>query len=552
MKNRRICLLVLLFGLILTLVSCGKTQTPEKTPTPERIFGEYGYVIDQDLTTTNIIDDNYRNYYEIFVRSFRDFDGDGIGDLQGVIEKLDYIKDLGFTGIWLMPINTSSSYHKYDVNNYYEIDPKYGTMADFEELIRECHDRGIKLIIDLVLNHSGSSNPLFKKALEAHQKALNGETLTEEEETFKDFYTFYDSKEDIPNGITAYKAVGGFYYEGNFSSSMPELNYDNPAVYEEVNNIMKFYLEKGVDGFRLDAVKYFYYNQTAKNVEVLRRINQMAKAIKPNAYIVGECWDSEPVIAQYYESGIDSFFNFPASVSASNGYLINGINRDGDALNIYYDGLLQNVELAGDYIPAPFLNNHDTVRFTSKKSFKKSKYQYALLSMLNGSTFTYYGDEVGMIGSKEVDQNVRIPILWGEDSGDCSVIGGVTTKPEDRYVYPTVSEQINDPDSFYNFYKKCNLIRNQNPEIARGKIELVAMDKETENVKMLFISKEYNGSKIGIIFNFSPYYTIDVNYKQYGFNSVVGQIVVENSEKYIGELEDGKIKMPSYSIAIVK
>ena len=170
--------------------------------------------------------------------------------------------------------------------------------------------------------------------------------------------------------------------------------------------------------------------------------------------------------------------------------------------------------------------------------------------MLNGTTFTYYGDEVGMVGTKQVDNNVRIPILWGEGSGDCSVISGVTTDPSKRYVYGTVSEQIDDPDSFYNFYKKCNLIRNQNPEIARGKIELVVSDRETD--KILFISKEYNGSKIGIIFNFSPYYDLTIDIKQYGYNEVVGQIVVDNSEKYIGELEDGSIKMPSYSIAIVK
>jgi glycosidase len=172
--------------------------------------------------------------------------------------------------------------------------------------------------------------------------------------------------------------------------------------------------------------------------------------------------------------------------------------------------------------------------------------------MLNGNTFTYYGDEVGMVGSKEVDQNVRIPILWGEenDEGDCTIIGGVTTNELTRYIYPTVSEQIKDEESFYNFYKKCNLIRNQNPEIARGNIDLVVMDRDVD--KLLFISKEYNGSKIGIIFNFSPYYDLSIDIKQYGYNQVVGQIVVDNSLKYIGELKDGSIKMPSYSIAIVK
>ena len=151
MKTRRICLLAVFITLVLTLASCGKGK-----------YGEYGYRIEEDLVNTNIIDDSYDNYYEIFVRSFRDSNGDGHGDLQGVIEKLDYVKDLGFTGIWLMPINTSSSYHKYNVDDYYSIDSKYGTMSDFEELIAECHKRDIKLIIDWVLNHSGHLNNLHE------------------------------------------------------------------------------------------------------------------------------------------------------------------------------------------------------------------------------------------------------------------------------------------------------------------------------------------------------------------------------------------------------
>ncbi len=543
MNFRKICLLIIVLSLSLVLASCGKGE-----------YGEYGYHINEDLETTNVLDDNYQTYYEIFVRSFRDSDGDGYGDLKGVIEKLDYIQDLGYTGIWLMPINTSYSYHKYDVDNYYEIDPKYGNIMDLINLTKEAHKRGIKVIIDLVLNHSGVRNPLFIESSKAHAKYLKGETLTEREEIMKDFYTFYDKESDVPNGITTYdSSYGDFYYEGNFSSAMPEFNYDNPHVYEEIKNIMEFYFNKGVDGFRLDAVKYFYYNKHSKNVEVLRKINQIAKELNPKAYIVGECWDATSVIQQYYESGIDSFFNFPASVTAANSYILNAMNREGDNLKTYYEGMLSNVELAGNYIPAPFLDNHDTIRYTSAYAHEDSKFQYALMSMLNGTTFTYYGDEVGMIGTKEKDEDVRIPILWGEadNKGDCSVISGVTTDPETRYAYGTVSEQINDPNSFYNFYKKCNLIRKQNPEIARGKIELVAMERE-ETEKLLFISKEYNGSKIGIIFNFSPYYDLIIDYKQYGFENVVGQIVVNSSEKYIGEQKDGTIKMPSYSIAIVK
>ena len=513
--------------------------------------GPYGMHIKEDLETTNIIDDNYRNYYEIFVRSFYDFDGDGVGDLQGVISKLDYIKDLGFNGIWLMPINVAGSYHNYDVIDYYNIDSKYGTMDDLEELIRECHKRDIKLILDLVLNHSSNGNEWFSKSVNAHAKELNGEQLTEEEDKFKDFYSFYNTEADIPSSTKAYKVNGkNFYYEANFTSNMPEFNCDSEAVQEEFKKIIKFYLDKGIDGFRLDAVKYYYYDSHSKSVEFLSKINKWVKDIKPNAYLVGECWDSKQTINQYYSSGCDSFFNFTVSVNDPSSPLINSLNQEGRMLDRYYTGLQNNVEMANGYIPAPFLDNHDMPRFTSKVNLKTTKFRYALLSMMNGTTFTYYGDEIGMVGSNagdsNPDQNVRIAMPWGEDSGNCQMISGVTD-----YAYPhgTVKDQMNDKDSLYNFYKKCLLIRNQNPEIARGDLSLVKMDRE--DTKCLFIRKTYSGNSLGIIFNFSPAENLNVDFKSEGFKNVVGQIVVDN-ETYIGLQKDGNVTLPPYSIAIVK
>ncbi|MDE6047303.1 MAG: hypothetical protein K2M08_01880 [Anaeroplasmataceae bacterium] len=516
--------------------------------------GPYGKHIEEDLTSTNIVDDNYRNYYEIFVRSFYDSNGDGIGDLQGVIHKLDYIQDLGFTGIWLMPINSSTSYHKYDVTDYYTIDKNYGTMEDLEELISECHERGIKLILDLVLNHSGSSNKWFTKAKAAHEKVMAGLPLTEDEKGWDSFYCFYDSKDEIPNGKTCQPVSNkGYYYECNFSSNMPEFNLDNPLVHEEFKKLIKFYLDKGVDGFRLDAVKYYYMESHQKSVEFLSKFNTWVKEINPKAYIVGECWDSAEIISQYYTSGCDSFFNFTTSTNNSTSGVLNSLNLEGKMLNRYYDALLSNIEMAGSGIPAPFLDNHDMSRYTSSASPNKSKFQYALLSMMNGSTFTYYGDEVGMIGSNggdRPDENVRIPIYWGEGNGlgDCKTLSAAT---ENVYPYDPVKDQMEDEDSIYNFYKKCLLIRNQNPEIARGKISLVEMDREEK--KLLFIEKEYNGSKIGIIINFSPTNNLNVDFQSAGFSKVVGQLVADsNKNAYIGLQKNNSILLPPYSIAIVK
>lgn len=512
-------------------------------------IGPYGKKIAEDLTSTNIIEDNYRNYYEIYVGSFYDTNNDGIGDLKGVTKKLDYIKDLGFNGIWLMPINESTSYHKYDVDDYYTIDQDYGTMADLEELIEECHSRDIKLILDLVLNHSSANNEMFINSVNAHQKYLLGMPLSSEEEKYKDFYSFYDGTTP-PSGYS--KVMGkNFYYECNFSTNMPEFNLDNQYAREEIKKIIDFYLDKGIDGFRLDAVKYYYLGNMSKNIAFLSTINDWVKTKNPDAYIVGEAWEiSVDLLKQYYESGIDSFFNFEASISNPNGCLMNSINLDGQLCSKYYYGLESNLEMAGNQIPAPFINNHDTPRFTSKVNDHRSKFQFALLQMMNGTTFTYYGDEVGLVGSNAGggnDQDVRIPILWGEGVGDCNPPSG-TTKVE--YPYPTVSEQLSDSNSILSFYKKVLTIRNQNPEIARGTIELVEMDKD---ISKMVISKTYNNETIGIVINFSEYNDLNVDYKKYGYSEVVGQIVVDQSaDKYIGLQENGTILLPPYSIAILR
>ena len=520
------------------LSSCHKNNNP------------YGLRITEELKSMNIIEDNYRNWYEIYVGSFYDSNSDKQGDLQGVIEKLDYIKDLGFNGIWLMPINKSTSYHKYDVLDYYEIDSSYGSMNDLENLISECHKRDIKLILDLVLNHSSLNHPLFSKSVAAHQKYISGLTLTAEEEKYKDYYSFYDG--DVPPSGYVKVPNHDFYYEANFSNDMPEYNCDNPYVREEFQNIINFYLDKGVDGFRLDAVKYYYLDSKAKNIELLSKINEWVKAKNKDAYIVGECWEtSASTLSEYYASGIDSFFNFSCSVSAPSSYLINSLNLDGKMLNTYYSGLLSNIKIASSHIPAPFLDNHDMPRYTSTGNIKRSKFQYALLQMLNGSTFTYYGDEVGMVGTNtgsSPDQDVRIPIKWGEDKGDCKPPVGTS---KTNYVYKDVKTQMNDKSSIYNYYKKVLLIRNQNPEISRGSPSLLLQDRDN---KILAIKKTYQNSEIGIIFNFSPTNDLTFDISEYNFTKVVGQITdnEDYENKYIGQIDDKIIKLPPYSIVILK
>lgn len=517
------------------LVSCGPKQDPI-----------YGQRIMEDMGETTIKNDNYRNYYEIFVRSFADGNGDGIGDLKGIKEKLDYIKDLGYSGIWLMPINVSPSYHKYDVQNYYEIDPSYGTMDDLKSLINECHKKDIKIILDLVINHSSTRCEYFTKSIIAFEKAyITYEDLTEEDQKFKDFYSFFLSKDD-PNakGKTLYKVTNkNFYYEANFSDSMPELNFDSEYVKEEIKKISKFYLDMGMDGFRLDAVKYYYFNNTKKNTEFLKEFTNYCKSINENSYLVGECWDSESTIKSYYESGIDSLFYFPSSTSNPSNFLINSINNDGSWCNNYIQGLMRMVETSKQ-IPAPFLDNHDMSRLSST-SIEFNKFMYGLLSMLNGTTFTYYGDEVGMIGSVTPDQNVRISMPWGEKEYQTDQLSGITKA---EYPNGTVKEQLEDENSILNYYKKANYLRNKFKEIARGRVELIEQNKENS---YLIINKNYEGSDLKIVINFSQIRNIELDLNNYKNYEVVGQLVVDDSNKFIGK-KDNRIIIPPYGIALIK
>ena len=185
-------------------------------------------------------DDNYRTFYEIFVYSFCDSDGDGIGDLQGVISKLDYLQELGINGIWFMPIHPSTSYHKYNVSDYYDIDPQYGTMADFEELLAECEKRDIHVIIDLVVNHTGSEHVWFKEAVSYLQNLPAGAEPDPAECKYLDYYFF--SKEEGKGS----RPVEGtdWYYEGMFDYSMPDINLGSEATREEIKNIRKMLTQK--------------------------------------------------------------------------------------------------------------------------------------------------------------------------------------------------------------------------------------------------------------------------------------------------------------------
>ena len=415
-------------------------------------------------------DDNYRTFYEIFVYSFCDSNGDGIGDLQGVISKLDYLEQLGVNGIWFMPIHPSQSYHKYDVRDYYDIDPQYGTMADFEELMAECETRDIHVITDLVLNHTGNDHEWFQTACEYLRGLPAGAEPNAEECKYVEYYFF---SREPGNG---WHAIEGseWYYEGMFSPHMPDLNLANENVLNDIRDIMQFWFDKGVSGFRLDAAKEFYSGSIAKNMEVLNWIQTTATELKPDAYLVAEVWEDFGAITRYYESQITSIFNF--AFGNTNGKLMQVLRAAGNAGTVTtYATALEKADKAylgenPNYIDAPFLSNHDVGRIAGFCGYDplKTKLAGAMNLFMSGSAFIYYGEEIGMPGSGN-DPSKRAPFFWN-DARD----NGTTTSPPEcelpeEYPFGSLEQQMEDDNSLWNYYRQAIAIRQALPALSHGR-----------------------------------------------------------------------------------
>src|SRR5690554_1819758 len=380
-------LIVLSFSLILLfVVSCQK---------------EYEVSLGENIQS-NIIEDNYRTFYQVFVGSFSDGNNDGIGDLKGLINRLDYLNDgkpnsgksLGITGLWLSPIMSSPSYHKYDVTNYYEIDPSFGTIEDFKQLIEETEKRGVKVIIDLVINHTSEWHPWFRELKKAYQN--NTDSI------YKDYYVVVNEAEKDPDKIYYPLYQGSdYYYEGNFSSSMPELNFDNEAVRNEIKDIIKFWLDLGVGGFRLDAAKYIYLNEEEKNIDFWGWFMEEAKKVKEDVYVVGEVWSSENNLLPYYEN----FNNFDFEMSENYGLISRAAKASLSvtdylgSIKVYQDKVLN---INNEAILSPFISNHDMDRSAGYLSVDDYiMHMAASLYLLSpGNPFIYYGEEIGMKGSR--------------------------------------------------------------------------------------------------------------------------------------------------------
>ena len=416
-------------------------------------------------------DDSLENriYYEVFVRSYCDGDGDGLGDLKGLTQKLPYLEELGVGGIWLMPIHPSPSYHKYDVLDYYAIDPEYGTMADFEEFLTQCHSRDMKVMLDLVLNHTSSDHPWFQEACRylSHlpQKA-------EPDDHACPAVEFYHFSREPAGGYHPVPEAEGWYYEGRFTDRMPDLNFDSPALLSELRSIMDFWLKKGVDGFRLDAAKEYESGKTDRNIEILRWVSETAREINPDVVLVGEVWDSFQQIGRYYESGLPSIFNYP--FGGSGGKIVKVLRNAGNpAMVSSYAEALQKADSCyrsknPDYVDAPFLSNHDVGRIAGfvGRNPEKTKLAGAMNLFMTGNVFIYYGEEIGMVAGAIDDPSYRGPMLWQQEGGKIQPPPGCTLP--DQYPFGFLQQQRGQPDSIYEYYRAAAAVRNRIPALAEG------------------------------------------------------------------------------------
>ena len=488
--------------------------------------------------------DNCGTAYEILVCSFCDSNGDGIGDLNGIRSKLDYIKDLGFDAIWLTPVHPSATYHKYDVDDYCAIDPTFGTIEDYEALLKECHGRDIRVYMDLVLNHTSDEHEWFRAATDYLHELPSG---WEPDTSYCKYYDYYNFSREAKNGYAHIEGTEWFY-EAGFWSEMPDLNLSSEAVRAEIKDIMSFWLDKGVDGFRLDAVTSYFANDQGANIEFLRFLKETACDIDQDCYLVGEAWTDSNSISELYTSGIDSLFDFP--FSGEDGLIVKTLNGNSRASD-FVDGMVHAEEAYSranpGYADAPFYTNHDMDRSATYYPSDKgpvTKMAYAMDLLMAGNAFVYYGEEIGMNGSGR-DENRRAPMYWSDNPRDPDKCTDPPYMEEIQMKFPSVDDQMNDEQSLYSWFKSVIRVRNTYPAIAKGstkKADAVCDDK----VAAFFRGVE-NEDELLIVMNLRGQ-TVTKDISSLGKSYRLAESLSTNEESIT--YKNGEVNLPAYSIAV--
>ncbi|MCC3356833.1 glycoside hydrolase family 13 protein [Bacillus sp. REN16] len=484
-------------------------------------------------------------FYEIYMPSFCDGNGDGIGDFAGITSKLDYLSNLGINGIWLTPFYQSPKVDNgYDISDYYSVDPDYGTMADFEQFLSEAHRRNMKVIVDIVLNHTSSEHRWFQ------------ESRSSKDHPKRDWYIWkdpVDGKE--PNNWESFmggsawkfdKTTGQYYYHG-FAEEQVDLNWANPEVKQAMFDVMKFWLDKGVDGFRLDVINHLkvkenypdnpFDQETNKQIhlfdmdqegilEIIKEVSAFVHAY-PDKFLVGEVGSEDLTVLKEYcgTNKLDVVFQFNL-----------GSIPTLDVANIYKQLTDMESEYGDDQIPTLFFGSHDMSRFISRFAIEDYEEEVAkllatLMLTAKGVPFIYYGDEIGMrdlviddiskmkdvqgviayqlaitAGKNETEalaeanlngrDSSRSPMQWASTKhfGFSEVEPWISVPDNDV----TVENQLENPESMLSFYRKLIELRKEIRALSVGNYQQL---QEENNLLMYERSDE--DSTVNVYLNFS-------------------------------------------------
>ena len=488
---------------------------------------------------SNLPEDSFRTGYEIFVYSFSDSDGDGIGDLDGILNRLDYIADLGFTEIWTTPVFPSPTYHKYDTADYLSVDPQFGTMEDFEKLLQACHERGIRWILDLAVNHTSTEHPWFQAARD-YLKELPADW--EPSVDYCPYFDYYNFSREPKDGYVPLEGTN-WYYEARFWDGMPDLNLSSDAVRDEIRQVVQFWLDKGVDGFRLDALTSYYTEDTNASIGFTGWLSDTVHGLRGDAYLVGEVWADQQTYAKYYASGIDSLFDF--QFAGQDGIIAQTVRGSRPASKFAEDLAAEEAlytENGPQAINAPFYTNHDMARGTGYYAYddgSRTKLALGLHLLMTGNAFVYYGEELGMKGSGK-DENKRAPMLWSSEEKTADTCVGPPEMDSFEQKFEGAKEQQQDPYSILNYVRTAVRLRNAFPEIAReNTVPVPSMSSDT-------VCAFTRGSLLIVINISEDSATVPVSEKS---GNLVAVLLTSEEEV---RLKNAELTIPSFGIAVLQ
>lgn len=512
--------------------------------------------------------------YELSVRAFYDSNGDGIGDFEGLIEKLDYLEDLGIGTVWLLPFYPSPLKDDgYDVTDYYDVHPDYGSLSDFKTFLKEAHQRGIKVITELVLNHTSDQHPWFRKARRSRQgsRAREFYVWSDSPEKYKEARVLFSQDEDASNWV--WDTEAGAYYFTRFGKYLPELNYENPEVQLEIIKVADFWLKMGVDGLRLSCMP-FLFEQEGTSCENLPQTHAYIKKLRAHIdkcykdrVLVGEAnlWPEEAV--SYFGQGDECHMNFHyplmprlfLSLRTEDSFPIRDIigQTPPSPENCQWALFLRNHDELGlemvtdeekDYLFKAYARDPNSKFNTGinrrlapllNNDRRKIELLYSLLFSLPGTPVTYYGDEIGMgdnvyLGGRS---GVRTPMQWSMDlnagfskANPQKLFLPLITDPVYRHEFVNVATQEENHSSLVWWMKNIIAMRKRLLMLGRGSLKFI----ESSNAKVLSFVRTYEKQQIIVVANLSQFSQAAVinlkEYKGYEITEVFSQNRFANVE----------------------